>query len=494
MANHVLTTREWGLAEATRRLLETADPAEAGRRDPQIDRAIKSFLAQPAGSVTLDDALADQLIVLAHHFGVEESYFVDPDVARSPSARPKHRAESALEPVTPADQPRTVASHRRPAGAAPAEGSPRRRWTGVAAASVAVLAAAAVGGAVGYRMGLGAGRSTSPIAASKPTGRRAPANESPRLVAEKVLPSVVGIRVHAGNVAATGSGIVLNPDGWLLTDDQVIAAATRPGQITVQLHDGTSRPAHVVGRDPAANIAVLAADNLTGLIPVQAADSDSLHVGQHVIAIGSPLDPRDAATSRLVSALDRATVAGHGVPKAPEVLSAIQTDARIDPVASGAPLVDSGGSVVGIETVAPATAGVAAPRGASALGVSIPINQALRIAVQLIDTNRAAPTVLGVRVGTGGRITTLHEPTGAKIVAVAPGSPASDAGLKVGEFVVKVNGRPTLSGDELVAATRALAPADAVTVQLADGRSTHLDLARRPLAAVSEVTATSGAH
>ena len=99
-----------------------------------------------------------------------------------------------------------------------------------------------------------------------------------------------------------------------------------------------------------------------------------------------------------------------------------------------------------------------------------------------------------MRVGTGGRITTLHEPTGAKIVAVAPGSPASDAGLKVGEFVVKVNGRPTLSGDELVAATRALAPADAVTVQLADGRSTHLDLARRPLAAVSKVTATSGAH
>jgi putative serine protease PepD len=483
MENRVLAERGWGLAEATRHLLDTADPAEAGQRDRQIDRAIRSFLAQPAGSVELNDALADQLIILARHFGVEEAYFLDPDVAESTAARRKRQAESGPEPVTPADQPGTVAADSRATGATPGEARRQRRWAGVAAASVAVLAAAAVGGAVGYRIGVGAGRSPSPIAMAGPAAHSGPASESPRQVAEKVLPSVVGFRVHAGNVTGTGCGVVLNPDGLLLTNDHVIAAAARPGQITVQLPNGTSRAAHVVGRNPASDIAVVAADNLTGLTPIQAGNSDSVHVGQDVIAIGSPLDPRDAATSRVVSALNRTVVGAQDAPKAPGALSAIQTDARINPGDSGAPLVDSHGLVIGIETAAPGIGGAAAPGGPSKLGFAIPINQALRIAEQLIDTSRATQTILGMGVGTGDRIAALHELPGARIVAVAPGSPASGAGLKVGDIVVKVNGRPMTSGDELVAATRTLVPDDVVTVQLGDGRSTHIVLARRPMAA-----------
>jgi putative serine protease PepD len=264
----------------------------------------------------------------------------------------------------------------------------------VAAASVAVLAAAAVGGAVGYRMGVGAGRSAVPIAMAGPAARPVPSSESPRQVAEKVLSSVVGLRVHAGKVTGTGSGIVLNSDGLLLTNDHVIASAARAGQITVQLPNGTSRPAHIVGRNPATDIAVVAADNLTGLTPIQVGNSDSVRVGQHVIAIGSPLGPPGTATSGVVSALDRVAVGAHNhASKAPETLSSIQTDVRINPGDSGAPLVDSHGLVIGIDTVAPGMGGAAAPGGPSKRGSAIPINQALRIAEQLIDTSRATQTI-----------------------------------------------------------------------------------------------------
>lgn len=394
MENRVLAERGWGLAEATRHLLDTADPAEAGQRDRQIDRAIRAFLAQPAGSVELNDVLADQLIILARHFGVEEAYFLDPDVVESTAARRNRRAAPGPEPVTPAVQPRTVAAGSRATGAAPSEAPGHRRWAGVAAASVAVLAAAAVGGAVGYRMGVGAGRSAVPIAMAGPAARPVPSSESPRQVAEKVLSSVVGLRVHAGKVTGTGSGIVLNSDGLLLTNDHVIASAARAGQITVQLPNGTSRPAHIVGRNPATDIAVVAADNLTGLTPIQVGNSDSVRVGQHVIAIGSPLGPPGTATSGVVSALDRVAVGAHNhASKAPETLSSIQTDVRINPGDSGAPLVDSHGLVIGIDTVAPGMGGAAAPGGPSKRGSAIPINQALRIAEQLIDTSRATQTI-----------------------------------------------------------------------------------------------------
>ncbi|GAA5165986.1 hypothetical protein GCM10023321_56710 [Pseudonocardia eucalypti] len=452
MDSRVLDRREWGLAEATRQLLGTADPAEAGRRDAQIERSIRSFLAQPAGAVELDDALADQLIILAHHFGVEEAYFTDPDVAEAAAARRTH---------PPARQPVAAAADGGVLAPTPGVARRHRGWAGVAVGSAALLVGAAAGGLVGYRIGADTGRPASPVAAPVPVPSRVSPGEPSRGAGDRVLSSVVRLRVHPGNQAGSGSGVVLSPDGLVLTNDHVIAHA---GQITVLLPNGASRPGHVVGRDPASDVAVVAADNLTGLTPIEPANSDAVRVGQPVTAIGSPLEAGGTVTSGVVSAVNR---------------NAIQIDATINPADSGGPLLDSHRQVIGIETVP----GPSAPGGRPQPGFAIPINQAVRVAERLLDATRAAQTVLGAQVATGGRLAALNEPSGARVVAVTSGGPASAAGLKAGDIVAKVNGRPVASGDELVALTRNLAPRDVVTLQLGDGRSVRVPLAQRSTAA-----------
>jgi putative serine protease PepD len=407
--------RGWGLAPATRRLLDTADPAEAASRDRQIDRAIASFLAQPVGStVELDDALADQLIILADHFGVEQAYFTDPDVGETVAARRRRQADSGQPPASVAG-PVNVAAGSGVTGAAPGEAHRPRRWAGVAVAAVAVLAGVAGGGAVGYRIGTVTGRAEALAAAPAlgSTDRQATAIDPLRQVATRVLPGVVQLLVRAGNDTSTGSGIVLSPDGLLLTNNHVVGDIAPAGQITVLFQNGTSRSAHIVGRDPASDIAVVAADGPAGLTPIKLGNSDSVRVGQQVLALGSPSDPRGTVTSSVVIALNRPVVVGHdAASKAPEVLNAIQTDATINPGNSGGPLVDSHGLVIGIDTAIPNVGGDAGPAGSARLGYAIPVNQAERIAERLISTARGGQTVLGVRVGVNGRPAPLNEPPG----------------------------------------------------------------------------------
>jgi putative serine protease PepD len=535
----------WGLAVATRQLLDTADPAEAGRRNPQVDRAITAFLAQPAGSpVEMDDALSDQALILAHHFRVHESYFTDRGVADRITAERRRGIWSGDASSGAAGEARTAAGEGRtaagaigvsadrsrtataggPAGgeagvATPVGARGSRRLAGVAVVSAAVLAGAALGGAVGYRMGTGAGRAQALAAAPAPAAAPAagsgehhgPEGDALQQIARRVQPAVVQLRVHTGNETATGTAIVLSPDGLLLTDDHVLAAA-RGSQITAQFENGTSRPAHVVGHDSASNIAVVAAENLAGLAPIRLGNSDTVRVGEQVVAVGAPPVTGGTATRGVVSAVNRPVVVGHDeVSKAPEVLNAIQVDAALKPGDSGGPLVDARGFVVGITTAVP---GTALPAGATARqSFAIPINQAERIAERIIDTSHAAQTILGAQVATGpataspaaaanpnapadpagaspaavapavpARSAAPNNPLGAKIVAVAPGSPAADAGLRPGDVVVKFNGRAVTAGEELVAMTKALAPGDTVALVLGNGRAVHVVLARRPVA------------
>lgn len=491
---------------ATRQLLDTADPAEAGRRTPQVERAIAAFLAQPAGPVTgLNDALADQMLILAHHFRVDEAYFTDPAVAEDVTAR-RRRGDwsvgaSASRPASAGEARGLTATGAQGAGTRgagtggasvePADARRSRTLAGVAAVSVALVAGAAIGGAVGYRMGTGAGRSEAlaevpapaapaPVA---PGDHRAPDGDPLQQVARRVQPAVAQIRVHSGAETAMASGIVLSADGLLLTTNHLVATAA-PGQITVQFENGTSRPAHVVGHDPASDIAVVAAENLAGLTPIRLGNSDTVRVGQPVVALGSSLGSSAGhgatVTRGVVSALNRPIVVGHdGASKAPEVLNAIQIDAAVGPAESGGPLVDDHGFVVGLLTALPGAVG---PDGSAKVGLAVPINQAERIAERIIDTSRAAQTIMGAQIATSGRPAPPNELPGAKIVAVAPGSPAGNAGLKAGDVVVKFNGRPVTSGEEFVAMTKALAPGDTVTLQLGDGRPAHVVLARRPVA------------
>jgi putative serine protease PepD len=305
-----------------------------------------------------------------------------------------------------------------------------------------------------------------------------------------VLPSVVQIRVQTPDQASTGSGIVLSPDGALLTNNHVIAdAAAGAGRITVLFQNGSVTSAHIIGRDPTSDIAVVQADNVTGLIPIELGDSNTIRIGQQVVAIGSPLGLGGTVTTGIVSALNRAVSVGHDdESKLPEVLNAIQTDATINPGNSGGPLVDLHSRLIGINSAIASIGGAdRGEAGSVKLGFAIPINQAMRIADQLRTTGQATQTILGVQVAIGsrlgGRLAPLNDPPGAEIAAVIPHSPASDAGLNPGDIIVKINGRPVTDGDELVAATRSFAPGDHVTLLLSSGRSVIAVLAGQPVPA-----------
>lgn len=376
MLNGAPGHRGWGLAEATRELLDTADPAEVGRRDRQVDRAITAFLARPAGSVELDDALADQRVILAHHFGVPENYFTDAGVGEPVAARRRHPVLAVPEPVAspPTTMPdEVVVPH------------PRRR-VGAAALTVGVLAGAVVGGAAGYQVGLGAARPgttvAAPIAAiaedraGQPAGPvtkplRAAAQPSGP-AADRVPTGLVQVRVRSGSAAVTGSGVVLR-DGMVLADDHLFA---HPGAVAVLLRDGAPRPARLVARDPVAGVAVLAADP-AGLVPARIGDSDAIRVGQHVLAVGWARD--HALTDRTVRAVIRPVAPASPAAKPVARPMMIETDA-----ADSESLVDARGAVIGVGTVVPAAPGT---------GYAIPITQAVRAADRLIAAQRAAHAV-----------------------------------------------------------------------------------------------------
>jgi putative serine protease PepD len=351
----------------------------------------------------------------------------------------------------------------------------------VAAITVAALTGAIGGGEMGYRIASGAGGFAFPWSNDRPGS----ANGWVPQVAGTVLPSVVQLRVTTKTDSSTGSGIIISPDGLMLTNNHVIADAdSGAGHITVMYQNGVVGAAHIVGRDPTSDIAVVAAEHATGLTAIAIGDSASARVGQPVLAVGSPLGLGGTVTSGIISALNRAVSVGDGDPsKDPEVLNAIQTDATINPGNSGGPLVDAHGRLIGINSAIASIGGDTDEGGSVKLGFAIPVNQAERIAQQLIRTGHATQAVLGVQVVIGDRLAPLSNPPGAQVAAVTPSSPAAKAGLKVGDIIVKVNDRNVTYGGELVAAIRSMAPGDTVTVQLSDGRSDRVVLAEQPVIA-----------
>ena len=231
-----------------------------------------------------------------------------------------------------------------------------------------------------------------------------------------MLPSLVRLRSGV-RAAGEGSGIVLSADGLLLTNNHVVEAGANGGRVVALFQDGTSAPAQIVGRDPSSDLAVLRVQGVSGLTPVTLGNSDSLRVGQQVVAFGAPLGLGGTVTTGIISALNRAVSVGQesGASEA-TVLSAVQTDAAINPGNSGGPLVDMQGALIGINSVI-ATTG--AQGGSIGVGFAIPINQAKRVAEELERTGRATRAVLGVALAADGQTA-----TGATIGQVTPGGPA----------------------------------------------------------------------
>ena len=265
-------------------------------------------------------------------------------------------------------------------------------------------------------------------------------------VAATVKPSVVSIQVPG----AEGSGVVFNSDGYIVTNNHVVAEA-RGNAVQVIFSDGKSVSARIVGTDPKTDLAVVKVSGVSGLVPAKFGDSNALRVGDTVLAVGSPLGLEGSVTSGIVSALNR-TISEGGDQSNPfqapqqttDIGGAIQTDAAINPGNSGGALVDLNASVIGINT-AIATSGQS--NGNIGVGFAIPGNLVKRVAQDLINGQKVSHPFLGVQVRDGDN-------GGATISSVAPGSPAEKAGLQAGDTITRAGSKDIHTSEDLVAAVQ----------------------------------------
>jgi putative serine protease PepD len=341
---------------------------------------------------------------------------------------------------------------------------PSRPWVGIVAAA---LIAGIVGGGAGfggaYALLDRGSASTGVTLSGQPASNTSSVqtNGTVQAAAAKASPSTVDIRVTTAQGSAEGSGVILTSDGDVLTNNHVVAGST--GQIQVTLNDGSQHTASVVGTSPSYDLAVIKLDGVSRLPAAELGRTADVAVGQQVVAIGSPQGLEGTVTTGIVSALNR-TVAVEGADSSAVVYNGLQTDAPINQGNSGGPLVNLDGQVVGINS-AIATAGQSS--GSVGLGFAIPVDQARRVAQEIIDSGSATKPVLGVQ----GSTRSSGTENGATIAAVTDGGPAAAAGLKAGDVVTKVGDSTVSDFSDLVARIGSYAPGDKVTLTVGSGSS-----------------------
>lgn len=311
-------------------------------------------------------------------------------------------------------------------------------------------------------------------------------------VASAVSPSVVSIMVSGNGVSGSGSGVVLDTDGHILTNNHVASAGGSGETLQVGLSDGrVFDNIKVIGLDPATDLAVLQIVNPPkDLVPATLGDSSKVVAGQPVMAVGNPLGLNDTVTTGIVSAVDRpVSTSVSDQPQqadpfgqnpfgqqqqqqqsSPDVVTnAIQTDAAVNPGNSGGALVDVSGSVIGIPSSIASMSSGSSGAGSIGLGFAIPSNEAKRIADELISTGKASHAWLGVSLTDGSGTADGATRNGAQLAQIVPGTPAAEAGLQQGEIVVKVDGETVTSAESLTAQIRERAPGDKVTLSVIRG-------------------------
>jgi putative serine protease PepD len=310
------------------------------------------------------------------------------------------------------------------------------------------------------------GSGEAPLEAGRPQVTNTPPAQGPvrgsgsgrepvAAVARAVLPSVVKIETGGG----VGSGVVYDADGFILTAAHVVENAS---EVTVRLADGSRLPGDVVGSDANTDVAVVRVSESGNLEPATLGVGAKVRVGQLAVAIGSPFGLEQTVTSGIVSAVGRTVVnnSGNSVPM-------LQTDASINPGNSGGALVDRKGRVVGINDSIRTNSGIS-----SGVGFAIPIDTAVQVADALVGGRTPQSGFLGVSgaESSGGQ-------AGAVVTEVQPGSPASDAGLRVGDLLTRYDGQALTSMDELVGFVRATQPGTRVEIEVVrNGRAQSIEV------------------
>ena len=349
------------------------------------------------------------------------------------------------------------------------------------------------------------------VATPEPVANSNSQNPNWEAVAKAVRPAVVAISVETNNGSDQGSGSIIDSKGHILTNNHVVAgAADGNGIITVELYDGRLYKAKIVGRDVLTDLAVIKIENPPkDLTVAPLGNSDDLKVGESVAAIGNPLGLSSTVTTGIVSALNRPVrvqaVQGGGSesgqdmdpfglrryfgggtlkPSQPEkstaptevTTNAIQVDAAVNPGNSGGPLFDSRGRIVGVTSSIASLSGSGGSNGEGqagsiGLGFAIPINQASMIATQLIDHGEAVHAALGVMVGQEVATVDKVSRLGARIQEINSGSAADKAGLKEGDVITMIDGKPVKGSLSLVGFVRQYAVGDTVELTVVrDGK------------------------
>ena len=290
-------------------------------------------------------------------------------------------------------------------------------------------------------------------------------------VARRVLPTVVSVDTAGPSGGGNGSGAIIQSNGstaYVLTNNHVILDVVEGGgRIQVQTQAGDRYPAQIVGRDPSYDLAVLRVDQ-GGLPVIAMGDSSKVVVGDGVIAIGSPLGLTGTVTSGIVSALRRpVTTNPSNSSDETSFISAIQTDAAINPGNSGGPLVDSKGRMIGVNS-AIATLGqeLTGQSGNIGVGFAIPINQARRVAQQIIRTGASTYPVIGVQLDRA------YAGVGARIAFVEPAGPARKSGLRAGDIITRIDGQPMDDSTMVITTIRSYMPGDTISITVRRGSGT----------------------
>jgi S1-C subfamily serine protease len=304
--------------------------------------------------------------------------------------------------------------------------------------------------------GAGAAAAGTPVVAAAPAPARSATDVS--ALYERVSPGVVSVDVTTAQGGGTGSGFVLDRDGYILTNDHVVDGAQ-----TVRVHfadaSASGVSARVVGTDPSTDLALLKIDaGDRKLTPLALGSSNGLKVGQPAIAIGSPFRLEGTLTTGVISALGRSIQA----PNNFSIDNVVQTDAAINPGNSGGPLLDASGKVVGINAqIATST------QSNSGVGFAIPIDTAKQVLSQLKSGQEIKRPYLGVQTAdaTTG--------TGAVVASVIPGGPAAGSGLQAGDRIVSIGGSPVARADDVAAVIAKSQPGGTVKVTVRRGGSDH---------------------